>query len=73
MPTALAWAPLLLGPLTAAANLEHARHPTEHSETAVRFLTGASVGFGAALFVADILLNRPHPPRRVAPLAFATM
>lgn len=72
VPVALTWAPLLLGPLAAAANLEHARRPSERSEAAVRFLTSASIGFGAALFVVDALLNRGDPPRRIAPLAFAS-
>ncbi|HUE95213.1 MAG TPA: hypothetical protein VMN39_01050 [Longimicrobiaceae bacterium] len=71
-PTGLAWAPLLVAPLAAAAHLQHARQPTNHSELAVRFLTGASIGFGAALFAFDSIVNRNHPPRRIGPLAFAS-
>lgn len=71
-PRGLAWAPALVSALAATASLEHARHPTDRSETAVRFLTSASIGFGAALFVYDAIANRDHPPRRIAPLAFAS-
>lgn len=71
-PKGLVWAPLLVAPLAAAANLEHARHPSDRSETAVRFLTGASIGLGAALFAFDTIVNHDRPPRRIGPLAFAS-
>lgn len=72
VPRGLAWAPLLVAPLAAAANLSHAKHPTERSEGAMRFLTGATIGFGAALFAFDAVANRDRAARRIAPLAFAS-
>lgn len=72
VPKGLAWAPLLIAPLAAAANLSHAKHPTDRSETAMRFLTGATIGFGAALFAFDAVTNRDRAARRIAPLAFAS-
>ena len=71
-PPGLAWAPAIVSALAATASLEHARRPTERSETAVRFLNSATIGFGAALFAFDAFVNRGHPPRRIAPLAFAS-
>lgn len=71
-PDGLTWAPLLLGPLAAAAHLEHARRPTERTRVAVRFLTGASIGVGTLLFAVDSIVNREHLPRRAGSLAFAS-
>ena len=71
-PAALAWAPALLGPLTAAANIEHARNPSESTRIALRVLTGATVGFGAALYIADVLGSARRETHRLAPIAFAS-
>jgi hypothetical protein len=72
VPAALAWAPALLGPLTAAANIEHARNPSESTRIALRVLTGATVGFGAALYIADVLGSARRETHRLAPIAFAS-
>lgn len=72
IPEALAWAPALLGPLAAAANLEHARNPSASTRTALKVLAGASVSFGAALYVFDALGTGNRPTPRVAPIAFAS-
>lgn len=71
-PSGLVWAPVLVAPLVAAAHLEHARNPSDRSQTAVRFLTGTAAGLGTILFIADAALNRDHAPRRIGPLAFAS-
>lgn len=73
VPAALAWAPLLVGPLAAAANIEHARRPTEQTSSAVRFLTLATIGLGGCVYLADALRSRERPPTRLAPLAFASV
>lgn len=72
VPAALAWAPALLGPLTAAANVEHARNPSEFTRGALRLLTGATVGFGAALYIVDVLGSGQRSTHRLAPIAFAS-
>lgn len=49
IPLAFRWAPVLIGPLAAAAHLEHARRASEQTATAVRILDGAALLTGAAL------------------------
>ena len=72
VPAGLAWGPLLIAPLAAAANLRHASHPTEKTDAAVRLLTGATIGVGAALFLFDSIATRGRGSWRIAPLAFAS-
>src|SRR5690606_38339287 len=64
----LAWAPALLGPLAAAAQIAHGRHPTEESAAALRILNGAAIGLGSTLLLLEILTDHAAP-RRLAPLA----
>ncbi len=71
-PRPLAWAPAILGPLTAAAQIAHARRPTPRTATALQVLNGATIAIGAALLAVDLWSNRSHGQHRLAPLALAS-
>jgi hypothetical protein len=72
IPTPLTWAPALLGSLAAAAQIRHARQPSEDTATALDILNASSIAVGGALFVLDLLSSRPESRRRMAPIAFAS-
>jgi hypothetical protein len=62
----------MVGPLAAAATIEHARRPTSRTATALRFLSAASIGLGGSLFLLDAATNGGRPPARLGPIAFAS-
>jgi hypothetical protein len=72
LPTSLVWAPALIGSLAATARFEHNRHPSDRTAAAIAILDASTVAAGAALFLADLLAGPDRPPRRLAPLAFAS-
>ena len=73
VPRPLAWAPLLVGPMAAAAQIQHARKPREQTANAVRLLDGAVIALGGALFLADLIGSRRFGGRGVGALAFASV
>jgi hypothetical protein len=60
VPRPLTWAPLVIGPLAAAAQLEHARNPGNQTATAVRLLNGASIVIGGSLLLHDLWRRAEH-------------
>jgi hypothetical protein len=71
-PTALVWAPALLGPLAAAAQLAHAGAPSPATERATRILNTSLIGVGLGLALADILDPGPDSGPPLYPLALAS-
>jgi hypothetical protein len=70
-PAALAWGPLLVGPLAAATQLRAARRTSGDSGPRL-LLNGACVALGGAIVAHDLLRARYGAPiARPAPLAFA--
>jgi hypothetical protein len=72
LPRTLGLAPLLVGSLTAAAQLEHVRRPREQTSAALKILNGASVALGGALLAYDMIVSGGRAPRQLGPLAFAS-
>jgi hypothetical protein len=71
---AAAWAPLLIGPLAAAAQIAHLQQPSENSRAAIRFLNAAVVGVGAVAFVTQLLGSaRGEELPSTAPLVFGSV
>lgn len=72
-PAAVA-APLLIGPLAAAAQLAHLREPTEQTRAAARFLNAAVIGVGAMEFAGELLGSaRTGKLPSTAPLLFGSV
>ncbi len=64
-------APLLVAPLAAAAQLEHARSPREATARALKLLNTTSIVLGGVLVAID-LLDDPRAATRAAPLTLAS-
>ena len=73
VPRPLAWAPLVVAPVAAAAQLEHARQPRPRSADALRLLDGAVIALGGVLFLADLIRSKTVNARNVGALAFASV
>lgn len=73
MPRPLAWAPLVVGPIAAAAQLQYTRESHVAPANAVRVLDGAVIALGGALFIADLVTSRKMGARGVGALAFASV
>lgn len=67
------WAPLVLAPLAAAAQLTHALRPSEGTRTATRVLNAAVVGVGAAELVDSLLASRSGEQPSAAPWVFGSV
>lgn len=67
------WAPLVLAPLAAAAQLTHALRPSEGTRTATRVLNAAVVGVGAAELVDSLLSSRSGEQPSAAPWVFGSV
>lgn len=67
------WAPLVLAPLAAAAQLTHALRPSEGTRTATRVLNAAVVGVGAAELVDSLLSSRDGERPSAAPWVFGSV
>jgi hypothetical protein len=72
VPQPLTWAPGLIGPLAAAAQIRLARDASPDSALAVDLLNAATVATGAALFILDLLSADEDASLHLAPVAFAS-
>lgn len=63
-PRAATWAPLLLGPLAAAAHLAHAFRPSSATTAATRVVDATVIGLGVAELTVSLLTGRrqSQPP-----------
>src|SRR5690606_5329097 len=66
----LAWAPLVVGPMAAAAGMIHTRSASPRTSAALRLLNGAAIALGGTLVAAELIGSRRIAIHHPASIAF---